>query len=179
MKFFAVGNPKGLEGTFSQGIVSSIRKSERINLLQITASISEGSSGGVVLNDKGEVVGVAVGAIESGKSLNFAIPVSLLRSLISNQKPINSLASNPTIAENKVQPNRKIEPKKPNNLPTIKSVPQRKSKIQFKVPNLVEENLFGNVRVIKESRYIPEKKFEQWEMSEEPDAISIERYNVE
>ncbi len=81
---FAVGNPEGLEGTFSQGIVSSIRKTEKLNLLQITASISEGSSGGALLNDKGEVVGVAVGAIESGQSLNFAIPVSLLRSLISN-----------------------------------------------------------------------------------------------
>ncbi len=88
---FAVGNPKGLEGTFSQGIVSSIRKTEKNNLLQITASISAGSSGGAILNNKGEVIGVAVGAIESGQSLNFAIPVSLLHSLILNQKPIIQL----------------------------------------------------------------------------------------
>ena len=97
---FAVGNPKGLEGTFSQGIISSIRKSEKINLLQITASISEGSSGGAILNNKGEVVGVAVGAIESGQSLNFAIPVSLLRSLISNKKSLKSLATYKAIERN-------------------------------------------------------------------------------
>ena len=90
---FAVGNPKGLEGTFSQGIVSSIRKTEKTNLLQITASISAGSSGGAILNNKGQVVGVAVGAIESGQSLNFAIPVSLLRLLITKPKSLASLAS--------------------------------------------------------------------------------------
>ncbi len=88
---FAVGNPKGLEGTFSQGIVSSIRKTNKDNLLQITASISAGSSGGAILNNKGEVIGVAVGAIESGQSLNFAIPVSLLRSLVLKQNPITQL----------------------------------------------------------------------------------------
>jgi len=90
---FAVGNPEGLEGTFSQGIVSSIRKTDKFNLLQITASISEGSSGGAVLNDKAEVVGVAVGAIESGQSLNFAIPVSFLRSLLAKSKSLVSLTS--------------------------------------------------------------------------------------
>ena len=88
---FAVGNPKGLEGTFSQGIVSSIRKNGARSLLQITASISAGSSGGAILNEKGEVVGVAVGAIESGQSLNFAIPISILRLLINNQFELTSL----------------------------------------------------------------------------------------
>jgi len=175
---FAVGNPKGLEGTFSQGIISSIRKTGKFNLLQITASISAGSSGGAVLNDNGEVIGVAVGAIESAQSLNFAIPVSLLRSLISNQKPIKSLASNTTVAENKIQPNRKIEPKQPNNLPTIKTVPQKKSKIQFKIPDLVEENLFGSVSAIKETTYIPEKKFEEW-VTGEAVTVSIQKYNLD
>ena len=82
---FAVGNPEGLEGTFSQGIISSIRKTDKINLLQITASISAGSSGGAIINDKGEVIGVAVGAIENGQSLNFAVPIVFLRSLILKQ----------------------------------------------------------------------------------------------
>lgn len=74
---YAVGNPEGLEGTFSQGIVSALRKSE--GLIQITAPISHGSSGGAVLNSKGEVVGIAVGAKKDGQSLNFAIAVELLR----------------------------------------------------------------------------------------------------
>ncbi len=79
---FAVGDPEGLNGTFSQGIVSSQRNLNGRSLIQITAPISHGSSGGPILNERGEVIAVAVGAISSGQALNFAIPVSLLRPLI-------------------------------------------------------------------------------------------------
>lgn len=88
---FAVGNPKGLEGTFSQGIVSSIRRDGSDSVIQITAPISPGSSGGPVLNAQGEVVGVAVGGITSGQALNFAIPASYLKTLIANPKALTSL----------------------------------------------------------------------------------------
>ena len=50
---YAVGNPKGLEGTFSQGIISSIREVGTDQLLQITAPISPGSSGAPVLKQLG------------------------------------------------------------------------------------------------------------------------------
>ena len=79
---YAVGNPEGLEGTFSQGIVSGIRRVGDRDLIQITAPISHGSSGGPVLNRQGQVIGVAVGAIRTGQNLNFAIPASRLRSLV-------------------------------------------------------------------------------------------------
>jgi len=75
---YAVGNPRGLEGTFSQGIVSSIRHIDSATLLQITAPISPGSSGGPILNERGEVVGVAVATFKDGQNLNFAIPASYL-----------------------------------------------------------------------------------------------------
>lgn len=78
---FAVGNPQGLEGTFSQGIVSSLRQIGSENILQITAPISPGSSGGPVLNDRGEVVGVAVATFKEGQNLNFAIPSSYLENV--------------------------------------------------------------------------------------------------
>lgn len=87
---FVVSNPAGLEGTFSEGIVSSIRNLSNTRLLQITAPISHGSSGGAVLNQLGEVIGVAQGAIERGQSLNFAIPVFFLRQL-------NGSKSTPTL----------------------------------------------------------------------------------
>ncbi len=79
---YAVGNPQGLEGTFSQGIISSIREVGPDKLLQITAPISPGSSGGPVLNEKGEVIGVSVATFRGGQNLNFAIPSNYLKTLL-------------------------------------------------------------------------------------------------
>src|SRR6185312_4854368 len=79
---FAIGNPQGLEKTISTGVVSGVREFESRKLLQITNPISPGSSGGPILNDKGEVVGVAVGTLEDGQNLNFAVPVSAVEVLL-------------------------------------------------------------------------------------------------
>jgi S1-C subfamily serine protease len=89
---FAVGNPQGLEGTFSQGIVSSIREAGPDKLLQITAPISPGSSGGPVLNGKGEVIGVSVATFRGGQNLNFAIPSNYLKTLLSKSGLVKPLA---------------------------------------------------------------------------------------
>ncbi len=80
---YAVGNPHGLEGTFSQGIVSGVRTVGTDKLIQLTAPISPGSSGGPVLNDSGNVIGVSVATFRSGQNLNFAIPSNYLTELIS------------------------------------------------------------------------------------------------
>ena len=74
---YVIGNPEGLEATLSQGIISGIRQIGGKRYLQITAPISHGSSGGPVLNRSGEVIGVTVGALRQGQSLNFALPVSI------------------------------------------------------------------------------------------------------
>lgn len=89
---YAVGNPQGLEGTFSQGIVSSIRKVGTDKLLQITAPISPGSSGGPVLNGQGEVIGVSVATFRGGQNLNFAIPSNYLKTLLSKSGSVKPLA---------------------------------------------------------------------------------------
>ncbi len=90
---FALGNPKGLEGTISPGIVSgnSLRQLKNEYLIQITAPISSGSSGGPVVNRKGEVIGVAVSSLKDGQNLNFAIPASYLALLLANSKNMVSL----------------------------------------------------------------------------------------
>jgi S1-C subfamily serine protease len=76
-RVFAVGSPHGLEGTVSQGIVSAVRPFAG-GLLQIDAAISQGSSGGPLLNEDGQCVGVVVAKHRQGESLNFAIPISAL-----------------------------------------------------------------------------------------------------
>ncbi len=100
---YAVGNPQGLEGTFSQGIVSSIREVGTDKLLQITAPISPGSSGGPVLNGKAEVVGVSVATFRGGQNLNFAIPSSYLKTLLAKSGPAKPLAeAKPTKAQRSI-----------------------------------------------------------------------------
>ncbi|RKU19210.1 hypothetical protein C6503_08345 [Candidatus Poribacteria bacterium] len=84
---YAVGNPRGLEGTFSQGIISSIRKVGTDKILQLTAPIPPGSSGGPVLSDKGQVIGVSVATFRGGQNLNFAIPSNYLKKLMEQIGP--------------------------------------------------------------------------------------------
>ncbi len=83
-KVYALGNPFGLEGTLSEGIVSGIRKIEDDTLLQITAPISSGSSGGPVLSADARVIGVAVATFRVGQNLNFAIPATYVARLMTN-----------------------------------------------------------------------------------------------
>ena len=74
-RIIVIGNPFGLERTVTDGIVSAVREISAFgNIIQITASISSGSSGSPVVNMKGEVIGVATFQIVEGQSLNFAIP---------------------------------------------------------------------------------------------------------
>ena len=93
---YVVGNPKGfLEGTFSHGLISAIRQLDARKLFQLTAPISSGNSGGPVLNERGEVVGVAVAQVKDGQNLNFAVPSNYLNSLIDRMvtaKPLSGIS---------------------------------------------------------------------------------------
>jgi serine protease Do len=90
-----LGNPLGFSSTLSDGIVSAYRENGidedpdfiKGPLLQITAPISEGSSGSPVMNLNGEVVGVAVAFYDGGQSLNFAVPASSVRRLLARVNP--------------------------------------------------------------------------------------------
>ena len=73
---FAIGNPKGLSSTLSKGIVSSYRSGNTI--IQTTAEITHGSSGGPLLNMEGEVVGITTAGVGEA-NLNFAINIEVLR----------------------------------------------------------------------------------------------------
>ena len=89
---YVAGNPKGLEGTFSDGIISSRRDPYTKERLQMTAPISPGSSGGPVLNSKGEVIGISFMTLVGGQNLNFAIPSRYLTELLTEPTPTKPLA---------------------------------------------------------------------------------------
>jgi S1-C subfamily serine protease len=78
-----VGSPRGLEGTVTAGILSSIRDGgEGFKVLQTDAAVNPGNSGGPLVNSRGQVVGVVVSKLRAAENLNFAIPINSVRGLM-------------------------------------------------------------------------------------------------
>ncbi|MBP6478009.1 MAG: WG repeat-containing protein [Chitinophagaceae bacterium] len=96
-KIYTIGSPLGFENTISEGIISGLRsnKEKTENFIQISAAISPGSSGGAVINTKGELVAITTLTATKGQNLNFAIPVNDILALYNktNIKQNNSTAS--------------------------------------------------------------------------------------
>ena len=94
-KVYVAGNPKGLEGTFSDGLISRRERYPK-KRLQMTAPISPGSSGGPVLNSAGEVIGISVSVHRAldAQNLNFAIPSNYLKALLAKRQPARPLSQN-------------------------------------------------------------------------------------
>lgn len=91
-KVFALGAPRGLELTLSEGIVSSLRKHGDSHYVQTTASISPGSSGGGLFNDQGALIGITTFQSVEGQNLNFAVPVDWVAKLLGQPDNLSSLA---------------------------------------------------------------------------------------
>lgn len=78
---YAIGAPEGLELTLSGGLISSLRQSGTDRIIQTTAAISPGSSGGGLFDTSGRLVGITVAYLKGGQNLNFAIPTDWIASL--------------------------------------------------------------------------------------------------
>ena len=87
-KVYALGSPQGLQNSISDGIIANPRRTDMYDYIQTTAPISPGSSGGALINPRGEVVGITVGSIEDGQNLNFAVPMN---TVLDGQDPISYL----------------------------------------------------------------------------------------
>jgi S1-C subfamily serine protease len=116
---YAIGNPFGLSGTMTTGIISAIRPVQEPEgptidkALQTDAAINPGNSGGPLLNSRGEVIGmntlIATGGAEQNSGIGFAIPVDTIKAVLSDyakygrvRRPslgIVSLAIGPDLAE--------------------------------------------------------------------------------
>lgn len=82
-KIYTIGSPLGLDHTMSDGLIST--KSRLINgimAIQISAPISHGSSGGALVNEHAETIGITFAGIDEGQNLNFAIPINLLKPML-------------------------------------------------------------------------------------------------
>ena len=69
----AIGSPLGLFNSVSDGIISGFRSVEGVDMIQFTAPISNGSSGGAVLNMYGEVIGISTAGFDAGQNINLAV----------------------------------------------------------------------------------------------------------
>ncbi|MBL0123915.1 MAG: trypsin-like peptidase domain-containing protein [Betaproteobacteria bacterium] len=95
-KVFAVGAPRGLELSISDGIVSQLRNvaGENVPTIQTNAAISPGSSGGGLFDEQGKLLGLTSFYVKSSQNLNFAAPSDWLQEALEAKKvPLHELAS--------------------------------------------------------------------------------------
>lgn len=78
-KVVAIGSPLGLFNSVSDGIISGFRQIDDVDMIQFTAPISHGSSGGAVLNMAGEIIGISTAGIDQGQNINLAVSYESIR----------------------------------------------------------------------------------------------------
>ena len=72
-KVVAIGSPLGLFNSVSDGIISGFRELEHVSMIQFTAPVSHGSSGGALLDMYGDLIGLTTGGYDDGQNLNLAV----------------------------------------------------------------------------------------------------------
>ncbi len=118
-KVVAIGNPLGVfDYTVSDGLISAVRELDGRKILQTTAPISVGSSGGPLFNEYGEVIGVATFFAQGGQNLNFAIPTNYLERMLTDKRTLTTEAFHRQTKGTKTlkQPKR-VHPKVARNIP--------------------------------------------------------------
>jgi S1-C subfamily serine protease len=71
---YAIGAPEGLDLTLSEGLVSGVREIDGVRVIQTSAPISPGSSGGGLFDSEGRLIGVTTFFLKESQNLNFALP---------------------------------------------------------------------------------------------------------
>lgn len=84
----AIGNPLGLDNTVTAGIISAIQRTnavgegQRVPYIQTDAAVNPGNSGGPLINDRGQVIGINTAIRQApGAGLSFAIPIEVARQI--------------------------------------------------------------------------------------------------
>ena len=98
-RVYAIGNPRGLEQSISEGIVSGNREEDGLVLIQHSAAISPGSSGGALLSSRGELLGINSFVLRESQNLNFAVPAHTLAQAVSTARTAISSLNFPPVPE--------------------------------------------------------------------------------
>ncbi|MDO4725058.1 MAG: trypsin-like peptidase domain-containing protein [Comamonadaceae bacterium] len=81
-RVYSIGSPRGLELTIAEGLLSAVRKQDGVPMIQTSAAISPGSSGGGLFDEYGRVIGITTFLLKDSQNLNFALPVELAEVLL-------------------------------------------------------------------------------------------------
>jgi serine protease Do len=81
-RVYAIGAPEGLELTLSEGVVSGLRDYTGSRVIQTSAAISPGSSGGGLFDARGRLIGITTFSMKEGQNLNFALPTEWVEALV-------------------------------------------------------------------------------------------------
>ncbi len=88
-RIYAIGNPLGMDYSVSDGLISQVRQlSAELTILQISAPISQGSSGGPLFNQFGEVIGITTMIVTQGQNINLAVPGNYLVPMVKQEQAI-------------------------------------------------------------------------------------------
>lgn len=100
-KVFTIGSPQGLENTFSSGEISQWRTN---SLMQISNPIDHGSSGGALINEYGEIVGITSGTLnsKSNANLNYAISTDIIKTILNKNAYTLGRNGGNTVKEKKI-----------------------------------------------------------------------------
>jgi S1-C subfamily serine protease len=112
----AIGFPLGLGLTISEGLTSGLRQLGDLELLQVSAPISSGCSGGPLLDEHGHVIAIATLVVTKGQNLNFGVPVDHLKTLLREPERPISLADLADLTLSATPPTRRTVPDHPLDL---------------------------------------------------------------
>lgn len=149
----AIGNPIGLEGTLSNGIVSGFRKLPSLgDVIQTTAPTSPGSSGGGLFDREGRLVGITTSTMVDGQNINFAIPALRINEVQRFSAPVK-------FSEFQVSLRESSDKRTPAEVPTSGSRGAVERAKKFLVLEMFDDAHSELVSALGENRVDPEVHF--------------------
>lgn len=162
-KVFVISNPQSLNWTIADGLLSALRLADEIpnagrgfRVLQFSAPVSQGSSGGLLTDETGQAIGLIVASMSSGQNLNFAIPISSVKGLADTSQKIMSFGKG-----NSLELPQAIRP--PTSIDIINAKPKQLLR-DARIFYIRSESELISVKMM-ENALMKKPEFEKWELA--------------